>query len=203
MSALTPDKSERAVFLDRDGVLIEDVEHLVHADQIRMLEGVPEALTRLRSAGFRLIMVSNQAVVARGWSTPAQVEEVHREIDRMLVARGAPALDASYFCPHHPHATLAEYRVECDCRKPRPGLLLTAAAEQRLDLGASFLVGDRMTDVAAGAAAGCRTILVHTGRHEAAPIVTVEPVDPALRADYECDDLGEAAERIVAVTAAA
>ena len=203
MSARLDSRERRAVFLDRDGVLIEDVEHLASPDQIRLLAGVPAALARLRSSRFRLIMVSNQAVVARGISSPEQVGEVNREIEHMLIAAGGPGLDASYFCPHHPHATLPEYRRDCDCRKPRPGLLLKAAADHGIELGASFMVGDRMTDVAAGAAAGCTTILVRTGRHEASPIVTVDPPDPELRPDYECADLGAAVDRIVSVTAAA
>jgi D-glycero-D-manno-heptose 1,7-bisphosphate phosphatase len=187
----------RSVFLDRDGVLIEDVDLLVHPDQVRLLDGVAPALRRLRSTGFRLLMVTNQTVVARGLATLEQVAAVHREIDRMLIAANGPALDGSYICPHHPHATLPDYRAECDCRKPRPGLLLRAAHEYELDLSASFLVGDRVTDVAAGAAAGCRTVLVRTGRHAAPRIVTLEPLDPDLAPDHECERLAEAADYIL------
>jgi D-glycero-D-manno-heptose 1,7-bisphosphate phosphatase len=115
----------------------------------------------------------------------------------LLEAAGAPPLDAVYFCPHHPEATLPEYRVICDCRKPRPGLLLRAAGEHGLDLGASFMVGDRLTDIAAGAAAACRTVLVQTGRHAEPPIVAAEPPAAPCRPDHTCPDLPAAAAWIL------
>jgi D-glycero-D-manno-heptose 1,7-bisphosphate phosphatase len=105
------------VFLDRDGVLIEDVDLVTSADQIRLL------LQSLRAAGFALVVVTNQPVVARGLATEEQVGEINAEIARRLAAQGAPGFDAFYFCPHHPRASLPQYRLDCDCRKPRPGLL--------------------------------------------------------------------------------
>lgn len=192
-------KSGAAVFLDRDGVLIEDRELLVDASEMRLLDGVPAALCRLKLAGFRLIVVSNQAVVARGLLTEGQLQELHSVLGQRLTAAGGPSLDAVYYCPHHPQATLEAYRVECDCRKPRPGTLLQAAREHQLDLAASFMVGDRITDVMAGTAAGCRTVLVRSTRTDAPPIVTVDPIDSAIRPDYTCADLRSAAEWILAL----
>lgn len=193
----SPPSQIRAVFLDRDGVLIEDVDWLTRPDQIRILPGVPQALRRLAQAGFRLIVVTNQPIVARGLATEAELETLHAAIGAQLAGGGAPLLDRFYYCPHHPRATLAAYRVVCDCRKPRPGLFLRAADDFGLDLGASFMVGDRITDIAAGAAAGCRTILVQTGKHLEAPIHTVEAIDPALKPDWTCADLSAAAEWIL------
>ena len=184
--------------MDRDGVLIEDVDLLTESTQIRPLPGVACALQRLKSAGFLLVVISNQAVVARGFTTEAGVAEINREIGRQLEGQGAPALDAFYFCPHHPKATVAAYRKDCDCRKPRPGLLRKAAGDLKIELSQSFMVGDRITDIAAGIAAGCRTILVQTGKHNAPAIQTSEALDPSLRADYECADLAAAAEWILA-----
>jgi D-glycero-D-manno-heptose 1,7-bisphosphate phosphatase len=161
-----------AVFLDRDGVLIEDRGLLVDPAGIRILPGVPAALRKLKEAGFFLAVVSNQAVVARGLISPRDLDALNTRIRGLLEAAGAPPLDAAYFCPHHPEAALPRYRVVCDCRKPRPGSLLRAAREYGLDLAASFMVGDRMTDIAAGTAAGCRTVLLETGQHDAPPIVT-------------------------------
>ncbi len=195
---VTSQPKSRAVFLDRDGVLIADVDLLTLAAQIQPLPGVAAALRRLRAGGFQLIVVSNQTVVARGLATEGEVEEINREIQRQLSSEGAPLLDAFYFCPHHPNATVEKYRVDCDCRKPRPGMLLRAAAERQIDLKASFLVGDRMTDIAAGAAAGCRTALVQTGKHAAPTIETREALDPALRPDWIGASLAETAEWIVA-----
>lgn len=196
---LATGRRHAAVFLDRDGVLIEDVDLLVRPDQATLIDGVAAALRKLSTAGFRLVMVTNQTVVARGLSTLSQVQKVHRRIDAMLLADGGPVLDGRYVCPHHPHATLPRYRVLCDCRKPRHGLLLRAAHEHGLDLRASFFVGDRLTDIATGAAAGCRTVLVGSGRHAAPPIVTVDPLDDRLAADHECAALPEAADYILSL----
>lgn len=187
----------RAVFLDRDGVLIEDVDLLADPALVRPLPGVAPALRRLKNAGFLLIVLSNQAVVARGLATEDDVAAVNDEIQRQLILQGSPAFDAFYFCPHHPQATLEKYRVDCQCRKPRPGMFLRAAEKFHLDLPASFMVGDRLTDIAAGANAGCRTALVQTGRHLAPAIVTREPLDPDLKPDWTGPDLADAADWIL------
>ena len=186
-----------AIFLDRDGVLIEDVHLLTCPGDIRVLEGVPQALRSLKEVGFQLIIISNQTVVARGLISEQEVYVINAEMERILEQAGGPRLDGFYFCPHHPNATLPTYRITCDCRKPRPGLLLRAAREHNLNLGASFVVGDRITDIIAGARAGCRTVLVQTGKHEAPPIETVEPLDESVQPDHVCADLRAAAEWIL------
>lgn len=189
-----------AVFLDRDGVLVEDIDLTADAERMRLIPGAADGMRALQRAGLHLVLVTNQTVVARGLATEKEVEGLHERLDSMLVAAGGPALDAAYFCPHHPEATLERYRAVCDCRKPRPGLLRRAASDHDLDLARSFLVGDRMTDIAAGAAAGCRTVLVESGRHEDPSIVTVEPLPDALRPDHVSPDLAAAAEWIVGET---
>ena len=185
----------RCVFLDRDGVLIEDVGPLTDHDRIRLLPGVAEALRTLRENDFRLVVVTNQSVVARGLATESDVRQVHATIARRLECQGAE-IDDWFFCPHHPHATLEEFRCVCQCRKPAGGMLLQAAERHRLDLPASFMIGDRMTDVAAGIAAGCRTVWVQTGEHLAPPIQTNEPIDATLQADHVCGNLADAARWI-------
>jgi D-glycero-D-manno-heptose 1,7-bisphosphate phosphatase len=189
--------SRAAIFLDRDGVLIEDVDLLSGPEQVRLEVDAPAALRRLRDAGFVLIAATNQAIVARGRATLDDVAAIHAHIDRLIVAAGGPALDAWYVCPHHPEANVAAYRVHCQCRKPRPGLLTAAAADHRLDLGRSFMVGDRFTDVVAGHAAGCTTIQLRRGAFAAPPIVVVDPLPP-VEPEHRCDSLGEAADWIVA-----
>ena len=152
----------RAAFVDRDGVLIRDVHHLTSASQIEILPGVPQSLIRLRDARWTVVVVTNQSVVARGRLTEESLREIHRTLEAQLASRGA-ALDAIYYCPHHPEAAVASYRVVCDCRKPQPGLLLQAAADLGIDLGASVMVGDAASDIEAGRRAGCRTVLIETG----------------------------------------
>ena len=193
----TPDR-RAAVFLDRDGVLVEDRGLLIDPAELRIPDGVPSGLRRLKEAGFRLIVVSNQTVVARGVITPEGLEAIHAQMLRLLEEAGAPRLDAVYCCVHHPDADLPEYRVRCDCRKPRPGSLLRAAEEHGLDLAASFLIGDRVTDIAAGAAAGCRTVLLRRPGEESPPATSAEPPEGWPQPDCVCPDLSAAAEWILA-----
>ena len=182
-----------AAFLDRDGVLVEDVDFVAHPRQLRVLPGVPQALIRLRAAGYRLIVVTNQPVVARGWASEDDVAAIHRVLAAHLRQAGA-MIDGWYFCPHHPEATDRRYRLDCDCRKPLPGLLRRAATDHQLSLGASVMIGDRLTDVAAGAAAGCRTVWVQTGRHLDPLIRTRHALPANLAADQVCADLPAAVD---------
>jgi D-glycero-D-manno-heptose 1,7-bisphosphate phosphatase len=189
----------RAVFLDRDGVLIEDVHLLTRADQIRVLPGVPQALATLANAGFHLVVITNQTVVARGLATEAAVDQVHQELNRRLQTADGPPVERFYVCPHHPSGSLPAYRMTCTCRKPAPGMLLQAAQDLGLQLKASFTVGDRLTDIHAGARAGTRTVLVQTGRHRDPTIETTESMDPNLQPDQICPDLLAAAAWILSV----
>ena len=186
-----------AVFLDRDGVLIEDVHLLTRADQLRVMPGVARALTLLDAAGFKLVVVSNQPVVARGLCSEDDVRGVNAALATLLRQAGAPGITGWFVCPHHPNATLPEYRVDCECRKPRPGLLIRAARELQLDLGRSYAVGDRLSDIAAGNRAGCRTVLVTTGRHTEAPIQSPDSTGFRLDPDWTCANLEAAAEWIL------
>jgi D-glycero-D-manno-heptose 1,7-bisphosphate phosphatase len=154
--------SRRAVFLDRDGTINVEVDYLHRSDDFAFLPGAPEAIRALRAAGFLVIVVTNQSGVARGYYDEQAVTALHDDIQRRLAAWGT-AIDAYYFCPHHPAAGVGAYRTECDCRKGAPGMLLQAAREHGVDLPASFMVGDKLADVEAGVAAGCRPVLVRTG----------------------------------------
>lgn len=185
------------MFLDRDGVLIEEVDLLRRPEQATLDTGVAGALERLHEAGFALIAITNQTVVARGLATLEDVAIVHERIDSMLREAGAPALDGWYVCPHHPHATVPALRVVCECRKPRPGLIKQAAEEHRIALDRSFLIGDRITDVAAGQAAGCTTVQLRRGAHLAPPIVVVDPL-PEIEPDHRCNDIRQATDWILA-----
>jgi D-glycero-D-manno-heptose 1,7-bisphosphate phosphatase len=189
--------SSAAVFLDRDGVLIEDRDTVLSRAEIRLLPGVPEALRKLKQAGFRLIVVTNQAIVARGLLTEPELQALHVEMERMLTEAGAPPLDAIAYCPHHPEATLPAYRVACECRKPLPGMILRSAHQYNITPASSFLVGDRMTDIMAGARAGCRSVLVKSGRHADPLIISSAVHDASIQPDRVCADLAEAAAWIL------
>jgi D-glycero-D-manno-heptose 1,7-bisphosphate phosphatase len=156
------DAGRRAVFLDRDGTVAEEVGYVNHVSRVRLLPGSAAALRRIHTAGLLAVVVTNQAGVARDYFEEALVHQVHQRLKDLLAAEGA-RLDAIYYCPHHPREGAPPYRLECDCRKPRPGMLLRAAKELNIDLPHSYMVGDGMVDVAAGRAAGATTVLVLTG----------------------------------------
>jgi len=167
-----------AVFLDRDGTLMEERNYCSRPDQVRVFDGVVEALQRLRAAGFRLVLITNQSGIGRGFFTEADYRAVHAEFERQL----APArLDGAYHCPATPEA--GDPR-----RKPSPAMVLEAARDLGLDLGRSWFVGDKEIDAACGRAAGTRTILVRTG-HGAS--------ESAANADFAEPDFPAAAARIL------
>ena len=163
----SPLSLHRAVFLDRDGSIngmiynpeFGLVDSPQNADQFQLLPGVQEAIRLINEMGFLAIVVSNQPGIAKGKCTPAILEAVTAKMQRQL-AEGGARLDAVYYCLHHPEAVLEEYRVVCNCRKPRPGLLQKAAMQLGIDLGASYVIGDGLTDVQAGKAAGCKTVFL-------------------------------------------
>ena len=150
-----------AVFFDRDKTLIEDPGYINDPELVRLHEDAAEAIVRFRRAGYRIVAVTNQSGVARGLITEEQLAAVHRRLQDLLAARGAP-LDAVYACPYldGPEATVEAYRRKSRLRKPEPGMLLQAAEDLRLDLRRSWSIGDRARDVEAGHRAGCRTVLV-------------------------------------------
>ena len=158
-----------AVFLDRDGTIIEEVNYLSSPEQVCLIPGAADAVRRLNDAGVLVVVVTNQAGVARGYFPESRVGEVHAHLSTLLAAHGA-RIDAYYHCPHHPTEGVGEYRVACDCRKPKPGLLLTAARELDIDLSGSWMIGDKLCDAEAGATAGCRTLLVRTGHGRDLPV---------------------------------
>ena len=151
-----------AVFLDRDGTLIEDVGYVDRLERLRLYPWSIEAVRLLRRAGYAAVVVTNQAGVARGMIAEQIVLDARDHI-RDALARAGERLDGHYHCPHLPDAAVAAYRARCECHKPAPGMLLRAAAELHLDLARSYVVGDRWSDIQLAAAGGCTGILVRTG----------------------------------------
>jgi D-glycero-D-manno-heptose 1,7-bisphosphate phosphatase len=172
------DKLSPAVFLDRDGTLMRDVDYCGEPKEVHIFAGAGEALGKLRERGYKIIIVTNQSGIARGYFNEEQYRAVEREVCTQL---GEDLIDATYFCPHGPDQT-------CDCRKPAPGLVLRAASEHHLDLRRSFFIGDKDSDMQCGRSAGAQTILVHTGYGEAAD---------AGAADFVVPDIAAAANLII------
>jgi D-glycero-D-manno-heptose 1,7-bisphosphate phosphatase len=152
----------RAVFLDRDGTIIEDAGYLDRIDRVEVFPWSTDSIRLLNKAGFAVVVVSNQPGIARGIFPESFVAEVHRHLDARMAA-GKARIDAYYYCPHHPDGAVAAYRQVCECRKPRPGMIRAAERELGIDAARSFVVGDRWGDVGMGQAVGARTVLVRTG----------------------------------------
>jgi D-glycero-D-manno-heptose 1,7-bisphosphate phosphatase len=155
----------RAIIMDRDGTICEEVGYVNHLDRLRLLPRSAEAIRRANGAGFQTVVVTNQAGVARGYFAESLVEEVHDRL-RQLLAGSEARLDGIYYCPHHPDVGPPEYRRACDCRKPRPGLLNRARDEMGIDLGSSYMIGDSFRDIETGRRVGATTVLVKTGYGE-------------------------------------
>ncbi len=157
------EEQKPAVFLDRDGVIIDEVNYLARVEQVRVIPGAAAAIRRLNAAGIPVVVVTNQAGVARGYFPESQVAVVHDHLSKVLADEAGARIDHYDYSPFHPTEGVGEYKRDTDCRKPNPGMLLRSAAKLGLDLGGSWMVGDKLSDLQAGAAAGCRTILVRTG----------------------------------------
>ncbi len=186
----------RAVFLDKDGTLVENVPYNVEPERIRLTQGAGIATRALADAGFDLVVVSNQSGVARGLFSERSLVDVEVRI-RQLLSDDGVAIAGFYWCPHHPHGSVAAYAVPCDCRKPAPGLLQRAARDLGIALEHSWMVGDILDDVDAGHRAGCRSVLVDNGGE------TEWVLSPERTPDIVTSDLEQAARTIVGRMAAA
>lgn len=154
---------QKAVFLDRDGTINKYVGFLRDIDEFELLDGAADAIKRINASGYLAIVVTNQPVIARGEVSFEGLEEIHNKMETLLGKEGA-YLDAIYFCPHHPHkgyeGERPELKFDCNCRKPKPGMLLKAAQDFNIDLAQSWMIGDGENDIRAGQNAGCRTALI-------------------------------------------
>jgi len=153
---------KKAIFLDKDGTLIPDVPFNVDPAEMTLSLDCVKGLRKLQRSGYKLIVVSNQSGIAMGMFEPSALWRVEFKL-RGLMAKEGLHLGGFYYCPHHPQGSLAAYRVNCNCRKPAPGLILSAAADYGLDLSQSWMIGDILNDVEAGHHAGCRSIMIDNG----------------------------------------
>jgi D-glycero-D-manno-heptose 1,7-bisphosphate phosphatase len=176
-----------AVFLDRDGTVVREVDYMASPAQLRLLPRAAAAIRRLNEAGIAVVLTTNQSGIARGLLTEAGLAGIHALLQRRLARHGA-RLDAIYYCPHHPESGARPYRRRCRCRKPAPGMLRRAARDLNLALDRSYAIGDSPRDVDAGRRVGCRTALVRTGHGRDAE----RDHAATAGADYVADDLFDA-----------
>ncbi|MBR2023317.1 MAG: HAD family hydrolase, partial [Clostridia bacterium] len=175
---------QKAIFLDRDGTINEYVGFLRDIEDFRLLDGVGQAVKKINDSGYLAIVVTNQPVIARGEVTVEELDEMHRKMETLLAEYGA-YVDGLYYCPHHPHRGYAgeveSLKIDCDCRKPKAGMLYKASQDFHIDLEQSWMIGDSEADVLCGKTAGCKTAML--GEH--------------VNADIQCENLLRAVERIL------
>lgn len=154
---------QKAIFIDRDGTINKYVGFLRNIDGFELIDGVAEAIKVINASGYLAVVVTNQPVIARGEVTVSELDNIHNKMETLLGKEGA-YVDAIYYCPHHPHkgyeGEVAELKFDCECRKPKPGMLIKASQEFNIDLGQSWMIGDGENDIKAGIAAGCKTALI-------------------------------------------
>ena len=171
---------QRAVFLDRDGTINKYVGFLRNIDEFELLDGVAEAIKKINVSGYLAIVVTNQPVIARGEVSFEELQEIHNKMETLLGEQGA-YVDAIYFCPHHPHKGYAgerpELKIDCECRKPKPGMLIQAVKDFNIDLKYSWMIGDGENDILAGKNAGCHTALIQSEQKEYGQEVSVTSLD--------------------------
>lgn len=155
-------KKRTAVFLDRDGTINEEAEYLAHADRLLVLPRVGEAIRLLNQNHILTVLVTNQSGIARGYFTESALSDIHERLTAILKNDGAH-LDGIYYCPHHPEVGLPEYRVDCNCRKPRTGMIESAAREFKIDAERSYVIGDKIIDIELAHNSGAKGIMVMTG----------------------------------------
>jgi D-glycero-D-manno-heptose 1,7-bisphosphate phosphatase len=176
----------KAIFLDKDGTLIPDIPYNSDPDKITLSKDCVEGLKTLMDDGYKLVVISNQSGIARGYFTEEQFAGVIRRVHQLLNEQGIALIDF-YYCPHHPDGKDILYAINCDCRKPLPGMLLVAAEKHQLNLSQSWMIGDILNDVEAGNRAGCHTILIDNGNE-------TEWLEGSYRTPtYKCETINEAA----------
>ena len=186
---------DRVIFLDRDGTINEEVEYLHRPEDLKILPGVPEAIRNLKEHGFKIVVVTNQAGVARGYYEEADVERLHLYLNECLRKDGA-AIDYFFYCPHHPVHGIGKYKTACRCRKPETGMFEMAEQYYRVDKAHSWMIGDKLLDVEAGRNYGVRSILVGTG-YGSDIYEGMSAADRETAFDGYAPDLRAAADRIV------
>jgi len=182
----------KAVFFDKDGVLNTDKGFSKNWDNIELYNGVGDIIKYLRDLGFKIFVVTNQTAIARGLLKEDELNETLRIFQSLILNQNKDAIiDKIYYCSHHPNADVKSYRIDCECRKPKPGMFIQASKEFDIDLKKSFMVGDRVSDIVAGHLAGCITVQCQTGKHNDDMIETSLDVKMEIKPDYTINKLEE------------
>jgi len=184
-------RTNKAVFLDKDGTLLRDVPYNTDPAKMELLEGVASGLQQLAAEGYLLFVVTNQAGVAKGYFAEQALSVVESKLQEMVAQKGA-RITEFYYCPHHPEGSVYPYATVCDCRKPSPGMLLKAAAVHDICLDRSWMVGDILDDVEAGNRAGCKTVLIDPLRRG-----QTQDVEPARRPTHVAQNFRDATTLII------
>ena len=180
----------RAIFFDKDGVLNIDKGIQGNKEQAELYAGVGDLIAYFKNKKFKIFVVTNQPVVARGMLTEAELNKLFDEFQKIILAQNKKAIiDKIYYCPHHPNANVEKYRKNCECRKPKAGMLNQAAREFDIDLKNSYMVGDRISDIIAGYLAGCKTVHVMSGKHEEKMIETDLVLNKEVKPDFVISDI--------------
>lgn len=178
-------KKRKAVFLDRDGTIVVHEPYISSPDQLKLLPNASRGIRLFKEHGYLIIVITNQSGIARGFFDEKRLTLIHRKLTGMLEDEGV-VIDDLYYCPHHTEGIIEHYKVDCDCRKPKPGMILDAARKYHIDLTQSLMIGDSETDMLAGKNAGCRCVLIKNDCNNAS-------TDMVIRIDYVVKDLLEAA----------
>jgi len=176
----------RAIFLDRDGTVTLAGDHIHKIEDMKFVQGAIEGLKKLQGTDYKLIIITNQAGIGRGMYGPEEYFTFRKEMNKRLDQQGI-SITGEYFCPHHPEKGIEKYKIDCNCRKPKTGMLEQASTDFDLDLSQSWVIGDNLTDIQAGNSAGCKTIHVLTGEFK----------EPVKEADFVAKGLIEAADYII------
>lgn len=187
---------DRVVFLDRDGTINEEMGYINHEDRFKVFDFVPSAIRVFNELGYRVIVITNQSGIARGYFTETLLEKVHSKLQTDL-KREKAYIDKIYYCPHHPTEGSDKYRKNCNCRKPKTGLIEKAKAEFTIDMSRSIMIGDRFKDMVFGHKLGLKTIMVLTGYGMGE--YTYQRSDWPFQPDMICDNLYQAARRIKSI----
>lgn len=182
----------KAVFFDRDGVLNIDTDYIRNINQVKLYDDTANIIAYCRNKGFKVFVITNQPIIARGWITEDELLELNQKYQDLIYNQNNKAkIDKIYYCPHHPNANVEKYKQNCNCRKPKPQMLLQAQQEFDIDLNNSYMIGDRISDIIAGYLAGCKTIHCLTGKHTEKMIQTDLSIPEDIKPDFIINNISE------------